>query len=167
MSECPARRAYAAPVPTAPQIRPATEADAGTIRSIIRQAQLNPRDLDWRRFIVADDGGQVVATAQVRHHAEGTRELASVAVRSDRQGEGIGRRISEAAIAREPGRPLYLYTEGRTVEYWGKFGFREIGDGEVPPDLFKAVRFARRLIGIYSAVFRKGYRIAVMRRDEP
>jgi N-acetylglutamate synthase-like GNAT family acetyltransferase len=149
-----------------PTIRPATEADAGAIRALIRQAQLNPRDLDWRRFLVADEGGKVIGIAQVRVHGEGTRELASVAVRRDRQGQGVGRLVSDAAIAREPTRPLYLYTEGHTVPFWEKFAFREIGDAEVPDDLLKAVRFARRLVGLYSAVFRKGFRIAVMRRDE-
>ena len=32
------------------------------------QAQLNPRDLDWRRFLVAEEAGLVVACVQVRSH---------------------------------------------------------------------------------------------------
>ena len=56
-----------------PLIRAATEADAEAIRDLIHTAELNPRDLDWRRFLVADDGGAVVACAQVRVHGRGTR----------------------------------------------------------------------------------------------
>ena len=40
------------------------------------------------------------------------------------------RRISEAAIAREPVRPLYLYTESATAAYWEKFAFTVI-DGDL------------------------------------
>ena len=93
---------------------------------LIRQAQLDPHDLDWRRFLVADEGGEVVACAQVRvHHQAGAPELASVAVAAERSGDGgIGRAIAEAAIDREPIRPLYLYTESRTEAFWTRLGFQ-------------------------------------------
>ena len=115
----PSPGCYPAPVASqAPRIRAAVEADAPAIRALIRQAQLNPRDLDWRRFLVADEDGEVVACAQVRVHHGGTPELASVAVAQTQRGRGIGRAIAEAAIAREPVRPLYLYTESRTEAFW-------------------------------------------------
>ena len=152
--------------PQLPVIRPATHADGPAIRALVREAQLNPRDLDWRRFLVAGDGDAVVACAQVRVHSGGTRELASVAVRRDRQGEGVGRRISEAAIAREPVRPLYLYTESVTAAYWEKFAFTVIDGDSVPRDMRGSLRIARMLVGLISLLTRNNYRIFVMRREE-
>jgi N-acetylglutamate synthase-like GNAT family acetyltransferase len=148
-------------------IRPATEADGPAIRGLVREAQLNPRDLDWRRFLVADDAGTVVACAQVRVHGRGTRELASVAVRRDRRGEGIGRQVSEATIAREPVRPLYLYTEASTIAYWNRFAFTRIEGDDLPPDLRGPYRLARFLVGLFSVLTLHRYRIVVMRREEP
>lgn len=148
-------------------IRPATDADARAIRELIRHANLNPRDLDWRRFLVADDAGTVVACAQVRVHGRGSRELASVAVVPGRQREGIGRAISEAAIAREVVRPLYLYTEGRTEAYWAKLGFRAIDGDDIPRDLRASVRLARSVMRAWSLVSRGDLRLVVMRREEP
>jgi N-acetylglutamate synthase-like GNAT family acetyltransferase len=147
-------------------IRPATEADADPIRGLIRVTQLNPRDLDWRRFLVVDDGGQVVACAQVRVHGAGSRELASVAVLPDRQGEGLGRAISEASIAREPIRPLYLYTESIRTAYWRKFGFREIDGDEIPRDMRVSVRAARIALAAMSPFSDRRLRVVVMQRDE-
>jgi N-acetylglutamate synthase-like GNAT family acetyltransferase len=153
--------------PPAAAIRPATEADADAIRSLVHEAGINPRDLDWRRFLVVDDAGEVVACAQVRVHRHGTRELASVAVREARRGEGLGRRISEATIAREPVRPLFLYAESANVPYWSKFAFVEVTDEELPADIRRSITATRRLIRAYNVVTRHHFRVVVMRRDEP
>ena len=149
-----------------PVIRRATDADAKAINDLIRAAQLNPRDLDWRRFLVADDGGSVVACAQIRVHGGGSRELASVAVTPARQGEGIGRAISEAAIVNEPVRPLYLYTESIRTEYWRKFAFREIDGDEIPRDMRLSVRAARIGLAALSPLLGRRLRVVVMQRDE-
>jgi N-acetylglutamate synthase-like GNAT family acetyltransferase len=150
-----------------PAIRPAVKADGAAIRALIRQAQLNPLDLDWRWFLFGDDRGAVVACAQVRPHSGGTRELASVAVAPSHRGRGLGRAIAEAAIAREPVRPLYLYTESRTVAFWERFGFRPVGGSSIPHDLRGALRIANMATAVFSLVMRERYRIVVMRRDEP
>jgi N-acetylglutamate synthase-like GNAT family acetyltransferase len=152
--------------PQAPRIREAVEADAPAVRALIRNAQLNPRDLDWRRFLVADDAGEVVACAQVRPHRGGTQELASVAVVPAQRGRGIGRVIAEAAIAREPVRPLYLYTESRTEPFWAKLAFSTIEGDEIPRDMRGSLRIARVATAVFSLIKRERYRIAVMRRDE-
>jgi N-acetylglutamate synthase-like GNAT family acetyltransferase len=150
-----------------PVIRAATEADAGAINDLIHAANLNPRDLDWRRFLVAVDAGTVVACTQVRVHGRGSRELASVAVAPERQGEGIGRAISSAAIAREPARPLFLYTESRTVPFWEKLAFKVIDGEAIPEDMRDTLRAARVVMRAYSMLRRERYLIAVMQRDEP
>ena len=81
--------------------------------------------------------------------------------------EGIGRRISEAAIAREPVRPLYLYAEAHNVGRWCRFAFEEIDGGEIPPDLRMKIRLIRLLLRVYNPLTRHRYRIVVMRRAEP
>ena len=126
--------------PPTPRIRPALAADGPAIHRLVNDARLNPRDLDWRRFLVAEVAGAVVACAQVRVHGGGSRELASVAVAADHRGTGLGRAISEAAIAGEPVRPLYLYTESRTVPFWERFGFGLIDGEDVPSDLRGSLR---------------------------
>lgn len=151
---------------SAPTIRPAIQADAEAIRGLVRAAQLNPRDLDWRRFLVADDAGTVVACAQVRAHGGGTRELASVVVAPGRRGEGLGRAISEATIAREPARPLYLYAESRNEPYWARFAFVTIDGDDIPRDMRGSLRVARVFVRIYSLVMRQQFRLVMMRRDE-
>ena len=150
----------------APLTRAAVAADAPAIRGLIRQAQLNPLDLDWRRFLVADDHGEVVACAQVRVHRGGTRELASVAVASSHRGRGLGRAIAQAAIAREPVRPLYLYTKSRIEAFWTRFDFRPVEGGAIPHDLRASLRIARVATAVFSVVARERYRIVVMRREE-
>jgi len=158
---------YGSSMTSAVTVRPATQADATAIRRLISEARLNPRDLDWRRFLVAEDGGVVIACAQIRIHELGTRELASVAVMAARRGGGIGRLISEAAIAREQTRPLYLYTESRTVRFWQEFAFHEIEGEDTPVDMRGSLRFARIATTIFSVLLRRRIRIVVMRRVDP
>ncbi len=150
-----------------PSIRSATAADEPAIRRLVSEARLNPRDLDWRRFLVADEAGVVVACAQVRVHGRGSRELASVAVTPARQGRGLGRAISEAMLAAEPTRPIYLYTASGTDAFWERLGFREIRGAAIPRDMRTALRIGRTVMRLYSLVTRRRIRLVVMRRAEP
>ena len=150
-----------------PVIRAATEADAKVIHDLVHEAQLNPRDLNWPRFVVADDDGTVVACAQVRVHGSGTRELASVVVLPDRRARGIGRTLVEAAIAGEPVRPLYLYCESRTVAFWERFAFRTIDGEAIPRDMRAMYRAGRIAVRARSLVTHQPYALFVMRRDSP
>jgi N-acetylglutamate synthase-like GNAT family acetyltransferase len=62
-------------------LRRARQPDAPAIRRLIRQVGINPLGLDWRRFLIAvDAGGQLVGCGQVKPHADGSLELASIAV---------------------------------------------------------------------------------------
>ena len=49
-------------------IRPATAKDGETIKALVRMARINPRNLDWRRFIVAEENGRVVGIGQVKQN---------------------------------------------------------------------------------------------------
>ena len=82
-------------------IRPAREEDQETIVSFIRQAKLNPRNLKWQNFLVAEDNGNVVGVRQVKVYEQGTREIASGFVLPEYRRQGISARLMEALLARE------------------------------------------------------------------
>lgn len=100
---------------------------------MVRGARLNPMDLRWQRFLVAEDGTGIVGAVQIRPH-DGTLELASLVVREDQRGRGIGSQLIQALIAQSPG-SLYLFCRSQLEGYYARFGFRAIGVQEAPPSL--------------------------------
>jgi amino-acid N-acetyltransferase len=144
-------------------IKPATAADQEHIARLIREARLNPRDLDWRRFVVADTRGTLVGCAQIQVHARGTRELASVAVTPRLQGSGIGGRLVESILAQEPG-TIYLMTRRETAGYFERFGFRRIAAADAPSDFRRQFRIGQAITTLISPLARRRIRIVPMRR---
>ncbi|MGZ6258899.1 MAG: GNAT family N-acetyltransferase [Candidatus Limnocylindrales bacterium] len=126
-------------------IRPATEADQATIVRMVREANLNRMDLHWPNFVVAEDDA-VIGIGQVKQHGDGSRELASMAVVPERQGQGIGGAIIETLTASEPG-VLHLTCRRELEGYYARFGFRRL----MP------------IVNLIMPLF--GTRILVMRRD--
>ena len=112
-------------------LRPAEERDFPAIRALIHSNHLNPTGLDWRRFaVVVDEGGQVLACAQVKPHGQ-ARELASLAVLPEQRGRGLARRLVEHWLERTP-RPLYLMCRPELESLYARFGFRAARAGELP-----------------------------------
>jgi amino-acid N-acetyltransferase len=107
--------------------------DQATITAMVRGARLNPIDLRWQHFLVAEDETGIVGAAQIRPH-DGTRELASLVVREDQRGRGLGSQLIQALIAQSPG-TLYLFCRSQLEDYYARFGFRAIGVKEAPPPL--------------------------------
>jgi N-acetylglutamate synthase-like GNAT family acetyltransferase len=122
-------------------LRPATQQDFPAIRSLILQVQINPLNLDWRRFLVAvDEQGVLIGCGQIKRHADGSAELASIAVVAKQRGRGIAREIINHLIAGHPtGEPLYLTCRASLRLLYEKFGFCMIESGEMPP-YFRRVR---------------------------
>ena len=114
-------------------IRPARAEDQTTITVMVRGAHLNPFDLQWQRFLVAEDGSGIVGVGQIRPH-EGAPELASLVVREDWHGQGVGRQLIHALIARSPV-TLYLFCRPQLESYYAQFGFRVMTVEEAPPAL--------------------------------
>jgi N-acetylglutamate synthase-like GNAT family acetyltransferase len=140
-------------------IRPATEADQSTIRRLVKEARINPRDLNWPNFVVAEDAGEIVGVAQVKSHGDGSRELASIAVVPARQGQGIGRLLIETLLAREQGVVLHLTCRSELQGYYERFGFRRLERAEYPP-------YFARMVPMINLVMRFfGMQILVMRRE--
>jgi len=139
-------------------IRPATQADQVTIRRLIKEAGINRMSLEWPNFVVAEDGGAIVGIGQVKAHGDGSRELASLAVVSARQGEGIGGAIIKTLLAREHG-IVHLTCRRQLQGYYERFGFRRLEAAEFPP-------YFKRMIPIINVVARLvGTQILVMQRE--
>lgn len=143
-------------------LRPATAADEADIKALIKLVRINPMDLDWRRFLLASTpDGRLAACAQIKPHADGTRELASLAVSDAWRGLGLARQLIEALTAREA-RPLYLTCRSGLEPFYQKFGFRSLGKDELTP-------YYRRLQKLANAMMKLGggsETLSVMRLDE-
>ncbi|HEY1013835.1 MAG TPA: GNAT family N-acetyltransferase [Herpetosiphonaceae bacterium] len=145
------------------KLRPATAADQPVITQMIAEADLNPRGLEWPRFLVVADGEEVVGIGQIKRHSDGTSELASLAVRPAYQDRGIGYALMAALLAREPGR-LHLMCANNMEPYYQRYGFRSLRFAEYPR-YFK--RLYPLLLGMTALARLRGWRghVLVMRRD--
>ncbi len=136
------------------RIRPARAADQQAINALVRQARINPMDLDWRRFVVADVGGQIVATGQIRRHFDGSRELASIATAPSHRRQGIAGEVIRALMAEDERRPdkaerpepLYLLCRAPLEPFYARFGFKAV-NGRGLPTFFRLMYWATRLWG--------------------
>jgi hypothetical protein len=78
----------------ATRLRAATASDAGAIRLLIFRVGINPRDLDWRRFLVAvDEAGKLIGCGRSSH----TRRIARAGF--DRGPTGGARSASNSSAA--------------------------------------------------------------------
>ena len=141
-------------------VRPATRENSSAIRLLIRTVQINPIGLRWRRFLVAvTSKGNLLGCGQIKPHADGSREMASIAVREQARGQGIARAIIEALLVLEPERPLYLMCRAHLQPLYVKFGFQIIGLDEMPP-YFRRIRGVERF---FNARAKPDNRLLVMR----
>jgi N-acetylglutamate synthase-like GNAT family acetyltransferase len=143
-------------------IRHAAQDDFHAIRSLIRHAQINPMGLDWRRFLVSvSQQNSLLGCGQVKLHADGSRELASIAVHEDYRGQGLARAIIDELLKQNPLRPLYLMCRARLRPFYNKFDFHDISVDEMPP-YFKRIK---RLEQFFNSKALPEYRLSVMRLD--
>ena len=132
------------------------------IRSLIHKVQINPTGLDWRRFhVAATTEGSMLGCGQIKLHGEGSREMASIAVREQARGQGVARAVIEALLALESERPLYLMCRTRLKPLYVKFGFHPIGLEEMPL-YFRRISRAER---IFNSRGQPEDRLLVMRLD--
>lgn len=114
------------------KLRAATEGDARVIQKLIRSARINPFGLDWHRFVVAcTSDGEVIGSGQIKPHADGSLELASIAVKRGWRRRGVARALILQLMATHPG-PLYLTCRGRLGKFYSKFGFHKLEQEDIP-----------------------------------
>lgn len=113
-------------------VRRARANEQWSIRWIVWRAGINPIDLNWRRFLVAERDGKVVGVGQVKSHWDNSRELASISVIPSQQARGIGSCIVRALMEREQS-TLYLTCRAPLESYYARLGFKRIGNAQAPP----------------------------------
>lgn len=120
-------------------LRQAVENDAPRIRNLIHRVGINPLGLDWRRFLVAEtDDGMFIGCGQLKPHADGSLEMASLAVEEKYRGRGVSRAIIERLLAESP-RPLYLMCRPELGSLYEKFGFQAVDSSALSP-YFRRIR---------------------------
>jgi N-acetylglutamate synthase-like GNAT family acetyltransferase len=140
-------------------LRPATPSDQAAIKALIREVGINPMGLDWQRFVVAvDEDGQFIGCGQVKPHRDGTRELASIAVRKGWRRQGVARAIIER-LQGDYGRPLWLTCVNRLIPFYEPFGFVEVTDLS---QMTAYYRRAKRFMKLVQLLSRHHYYLAVM-----
>ena len=145
-------------------LRDAFQSDADSITELIHRVNINPTGLDWRRFIVAvDEAGRLVGCGQMKPHRDGTRELASIAVQPERQGQGIGHALIERLLTQNP-RPLYLMCRANLEPYYRKFHFQVVNSKEMPRS-YRFIWYAARTFHLLFPRQFPGLRIMVLRKE--
>lgn len=147
-------------------LRPATAADQPQIIRLARDARLNPLRLAWPNFLIAErvDGGQarIVGMGQLRPHHDGTQELASLMVKPEAQGSGVGSQLVNALIAKAD-RPLYLMCSSLKVAYYERFGFVEVvSASEVPRSSRLLYRVGTLMSRVLARFVKEPRRLAIM-----
>ncbi len=145
-------------------IRSAGQGDQETIVSLIRQAKLNPRNLHWEHFLVAEENGKVVGIRQVKVHRQGTREVASGFVLPEYRNQGISARLMRELLTRESG-SLYSMVDQRWLPYYEQFGFRQVDVSQLPPDFRKEYRIGRTVTSLISFFSTQKIRIIPLKRE--
>jgi N-acetylglutamate synthase-like GNAT family acetyltransferase len=142
-------------------LRPATQADAQTIRKIISQVRINPLALDWHRFTLAiDASGNVIGCGQIKPHADGSFELASIAVLPEWRNQGVARRLIEYLLEQNPC-TLYLTCQSMLGPMYQKFGFNALETDEMTPYF----RRLSRIVHWIGKLTHQPHSMLVMRRD--
>jgi len=92
--------------------------------------------------VVARLDGRVVGAAGLERYADGAL-LRSVVVDAGAQGEGLGQRLTEAALAlaRDLGMPSVFLLTTTADGFFPRFGFERIGRDEVPEAVRQSVEF--------------------------
>lgn len=126
-------------------LRPAVETDQPGIRDLIHRVGINPMDLNWRHFLIAEAGdGTFIGCGQLKPHNDGSLELASLAVEESYRGQGVARLLIEKLLA-EGTRPLYLMCRPELRTLYERFGFQDIGLETMPPYFRRISRLVRVL----------------------
>ena len=145
------------------EIRSAREKDQTAITAMIRQARLNPANLQWQRFMVAERDGLIVGVAQVRVHTDGARELASLAVAPPARDHGVATRLVDALL-RDQTTDVYTLVDRRFVGHFRRWGFDQVDAAQLPRSVRRVHRIGRIVTTVASVLARQRIRIVPLRR---
>ena len=93
-------------------------------------------------FVIARRDGAIAGAAGLELYADGAL-LRSVVVDASVQGQGIGQRLTEAALtlARTLGAPAVFLLTTTADGFFPRFGFERIGRDDVPASVRQSVEF--------------------------
>ena len=142
-------------------IQAASEDQAKAIKGLVYDSGINPTALNWRHFIVAlDEKMKLIGCGQIKTHADGSKELASLAVVPVMQGQGIGSALIRRLLSAHDG-PLYLMCQSSLGPLYERFGFERIEGDEMP----KYFRRVSQLAGVLANLSAQGETLFIMRRN--
>ena len=137
-------------------IRPARADEEPIIRSMIKRERLDPLNVHWQNFLVAEEERHLVGIGQIKPYPGG-RELGSLIVVPERRRSGVAAAIIRALIARE-NEPLVLFCLTFRERYYSRFGFRRATLRDLPASF----KFKYALGLFFTRFF--GHRLIVMMR---
>ena len=112
-------------------IRRAFRSDQAAITALVHSENLARDDLDWRRFVVALAHGRVIGAVQMRRHADGSRELASLVVARAFRGRGLAAQLIATLLAQHA-TPVQMITGARFARRYARFGFQRVPQWRAP-----------------------------------
>jgi N-acetylglutamate synthase-like GNAT family acetyltransferase len=137
--------------------------DQPVISAMVRRAQLNPADLHWEQFVVGERDGRVVGVAQLPRHSDGTKELASLVVEPGTREHGIATQMVDALFAGETA-AVYALIDRRFVGHFARWGFSQVGRGELPRSVSRIYLMGRVVTSLESLLRRQRIRIVPLLR---
>ena len=147
-------------------VRRAHTADQPTITAIVRRGRLNPADLQWQRFVIAERDGHAVGVAQLRAHPDGCTELASLVVEPDSRGHGIAAQMVDALLAEERA-PVYALIDRRFVDHFARWRFALVDPRQLPRSVLRIYRVGRVVTAVGSVLRQQRIRIVPVLRPDP
>jgi N-acetylglutamate synthase-like GNAT family acetyltransferase len=144
-------------------VRRARPDDQPVITAMVRRARLNPAGLRWEQFVVGERDGRPVGVAQLRRHSDGAKELASLVVESGARGQGIATNMVDTLLAGETA-AVYALIDRRFADHFARWGFRQVGRGELPPSVSRIYLIGRVVTALGSLLRRQRIRIVPLLR---
>ena len=142
-----------------PAIEPAQRTDADDILELVVQSGLPPDGLrdHLATTLVAREGGRIVGTAALELYPDGAL-LRSVAIAPHRRGQGLGHKLTDAAIhlAHHRGAPAVYLLTTTAEEFFPRFGFERITRADVPASVHTSIEFTSACPSS-AAVMRKSF----------
>lgn len=145
-------------------VRRATPADQKAIEALVRSERLNPNQLHWPNFLLAQLGEQIVGAVQMRRHADGSCELGSLVVVPAHRGRGVARllidRLLDAQFA-----TVHVVTARADSRHYERWGFRPVAPAAVPRAVRRNWRLGQILGGAVALLSgRAPRRLVILKR---
>jgi N-acetylglutamate synthase-like GNAT family acetyltransferase len=145
-------------------VRRAREADQPVVTAMVRRARLNPADLHWERFVIAERDSRAVGVAQLRRHSDGATELASLVVEPDSRRHGIATHMIDALLADERA-PVYALIDRRFADPFTRWGFAPVDPSQLPHSVSRVYMIGRVATAVGSVLRRQRIRIVPLLRS--